>query len=232
MKTTAFVLVCVLICAVSLAGNPMKIATVKSPDINCKFDSDCKITVNDKATNFTLLGTKGSGFLQSRLWPKGEPGMIGANLYAYLYRIDVREPYGVPGKTPCITEFTIDFGGPVAALDYNGDGQLEQVFVTTQGGLGSVAPISANAFDPDGTKVTFRFSPGVCAGTVRKPGAGQSSFFIGMASKQAHRVVTATLKPSLGSTLSVAAWAPLVSSPPGKSAPPSRAPKKPGARKP
>src|SRR4030042_3517871 len=102
MKTTAFVLILIVICAVGLAG-PLKIVTVSFPAINCKFDTDCKITVNDKGTNFTLPGATGTAFLQSRLWPKGQAGTAGANLYAYLYRLDVRQPAGAT-NIPCVTE--------------------------------------------------------------------------------------------------------------------------------
>jgi len=213
MKTTARVLILVLICAVGFAG-PLKIATVKFPDINCKFDTDCTITVSDKATNFTLPGATGAAFLQSRLWPKGQAGTPGANLYAYLYRIDVRQPAAVT-NVPCVTSMTIDFG-PIKSMDYDGDGQLDQVFVATQGGLGTIAPVSATQV---GTKVTLVFSPGVCAGAM--PGGGKSSYFIGMTSKQPHRTIDANLKTNTGATLILAAYAPLAAPPPAPTNVPS-----------
>ena len=223
MKTTAFVLIFVLICAVGLAG-PLKIVTVKFPDINCKFDTDCTITVNDKATNFTLPGATGAAFLQSRLWPKGQAGTLGANLYPYLYRIDVRKPAGVT-NVPCVTSMTIDFG-PVKQLDYNSDGQLDQVFVATQGGVGTVAPVSATQV---GTKVTFVFSPGVCAGAM--PGGGKSTYFIGMTSAQAHRTINASLKINSGATLNLAAYAPLAAPGPAPTNVPSSGPTQPTTRR-
>ena len=223
MKTTAFVLVLVLICAVGLAG-PLKIVKVKFPDINCKFDTDCTITVNDKATNFTLPGAKGAAFLQSRLWPKGQAGTPAANLYAYLYRIDVRQPAAIT-NVPCVTSMTIDFGA-VKSLDYDGDGKLDQVFVGTQGGLGTVAPVSATQV---GTRVTFVFSPGVCAGAM--PGGGQSTYFIGMTSTQPHRTINAGLKINTGATLNLAAYAPLAAPGPAPTNVPSSGPTQPTTRR-
>jgi len=225
VRKTVVLLVVLSICCIALAGQ-LRVAAVKFPDVNCKFDTDCKITVNDKAANFTLPGTEGVAFLQSRLWPKGEAGTAGAGLYVYQYRIDCTRLYARSGRA-CIYEMTIDFGGPVAPLDYNGDGQLEQVFLGTQGGVGKLDKVAAQL---NGTKVTLRFSIGTCAGAIvgGQRRAGDSSLFFGMASKQPHREVTATLNPSRAGGVNVAAWAPLAAPPTGKSTPPARAPRRPG----
>jgi hypothetical protein len=209
MKRTAFVVVFVMIFAAALAG-PLKIVTVKAPDINCLFDTDCKIVVDDMSSDITLPGATGKGFLQSRLWPVGEAGTPGQGLYAYLYRIDVRQPAGTT-NIACVTEMTIDFG-PVRQLDYDKDGKLDQVFVITKGGLGTIKPVSAIQ---SGSKITFLFNPGACAGSA--PGKGQSTFFFGLASAQPHRTVTAELKTAPASVLSLAAYAPLATPPPSGS---------------
>lgn len=175
---------------------------VSAPDINCIFDVDCKITVNDLGSNFTPPAATGDAFLQSRLWPKGEAGTKGAGLYAYLYRIDMRNAVGLSAKA-CVFEMRIDFG-PIVALDYNGDGSVEQGFVVTKGGIGNVKPTSMQQVGPT---IIIRFQdPPVCDGSNK--GNGDSSFFFGFASKLPHQDVTATLAGSPSMTESLPAWAP------------------------
>jgi hypothetical protein len=82
---------------------------------------------------------------------------------------------------PCIDSLTIDFGPVANTLDYNADMTTgEQVYVVTTGGLGTVAPVSA---DQVGNRITFRFSPSVCA--------RETTFFFGLASPEPPREVAA-----------------------------------------
>jgi len=193
----------VSLAAASAAAAPLSVATVAAPAINCKFDPSCKITVTDTVANFTLPGTSGKAFLQSRTWPVGKPGTAGAGKYAYEYRLDLTQLVGLTAA-PCVTQLKLTFG-PVAALDYDGNGAAEQIFVTTQGGLGSVAPSSV---DKTGNVVTFNFKTPVCSGS--SPGKGETSYFFGLASTQSARAVTATVLSSLGGSLSLSARAPKV----------------------
>jgi hypothetical protein len=180
---------------------PLTIVNVGAPDINCKFDSDCTITVNDSADHFTLAATSGDAFLQTRTFPVGQAGTAGAGWYAYLYRIDLRQLAGLTAL-PCVNSLKITFG-PVKSLDYNSDGTPDQVFVVTAGGLGSVAPSAA---DKVGNDITFSFNPPVCAGS--SPGNGQTSYFFGLASARPDRAVTATLHDTLGGSTALNARAP------------------------
>ena len=194
-----------VMCAVMLTGCevPLDLSTVSAPDINCKFDSDCTITVMDTTDHFTVGPATGDAFLQSRTFPPGEAGTEAAGLYAYLYRIDLRQLAGLTAL-PCVTEMTIDFG-PVVKLDYNEDGTAEDICVVTGGGLGSVAPSSATQ---DGRMITFGFSPAVCAGS--SPGTGQSSFFFGLTSLEPARPVTTEVRDSLGGVTILDARAPQI----------------------
>lgn len=180
---------------------PLDIVNVSAPAINCKFDTDCKITVSDFADHFTLTATSGDAFLQSRRFPVGEAGTAAAGYYAYLYRLDLRQLAGLTAL-PCVHSLKIEFG-PVKALDYNGDGNPDQVFVVTGGGLGSVAPSAA---DKVGNFITFSFNPPVCAGS--SPGNGQSSYFFGLTSAQPARNIVAEIKDTLGGTTALEARAP------------------------
>jgi hypothetical protein len=183
---------------------PLKIVSVGAPAINCKFDSDCKVTVNDSTDHFVLTGTTGDAFLQTRTFPQGQPGTAAAGLTAYLYRIDMTQLTGATAA-PCVNQLTIEFG-PVASVDYDDDGSPDQVFVITSGGLGSVAPSSAVK---SGRTITFELAPPVCCSSTG-PGAGETSFFFGLASQEHPRAVTAKVSDTIGKTLHLAARAPEV----------------------
>jgi hypothetical protein len=199
-KTLAVLALCLLLCT-GCVDEELDIAEVSAPAINCVFDSDCTVMATDSSDDLLLEGMVGSGFLQSRTLPVGEPGTPGEGLYSYEYRIDLREQAGIT-HISCVTTFSLDFG-PVAALDYDGDGETDQVYVVTGGGLGNVAPTQV---ERSGNTLTFYFSPGVCAGSA--PGNGDSSFFFGLASAHPAQYVTAEVKDSEGHNYSLEARAP------------------------
>ncbi|RMH15387.1 MAG: hypothetical protein D6696_20875, partial [Acidobacteria bacterium] len=176
---------------------------MSAPAINCVFDADCRITVDDSSAHFVLAGATGDAFLQSRTAPAGEPGTPGEGLIPYEYRLDLRQLVGVTAL-PCVTRLVLDFG-PVAPLDYDGDGSPEDLFVVTGGGLGSVAPSAATQ---TGDAITIQFNPPVCAGA--HPGGGESSFFFGLAAAGTPQATSAELTSSLGETLSLAVRTPAI----------------------
>lgn len=169
-------------------ATPLQIVQVGAPAINCVFNAPCTITPAD--FSFAMLG---GGFVQSRIY-QAASGTPAAGKYMYQYRVDLTNATATPA--PQVTSFTIDFG-PAAAMDFNGDGTTEQVFVITQGGLGSVAPVTA---DQTGRMITFTFSPPV-------PG-GQTSYFFGLVSDMAPVQVRATLTTNVQPTIAVQARAP------------------------
>ena len=115
-RAGASTLLAILLWVVTPASSaaPLDIVNVSAPVINCKFDSDCKITVSDFAAHFTLTATGGDAFLQSRRFPVGEAGTAAAGYYAYLYRLDLRQLAGLTAL-PCVHSLKIEFG-PVKAL--------------------------------------------------------------------------------------------------------------------
>ena len=183
---------------------PLSVVNVGFPDINCKFDADCTITVTDTTDHFMLPGTAGDAFLQSRTWPVGEAGTAGAGLYAYLYRLDLTHLAGILDQPPCINRLVMDFGA-VSPLDYNNDGASDQVFVGTSGGLGSIGLTSV---DKTGSTITFNFAPTVCTGSAPGAGNGQTSYFFGLASTRAARNITAQILNTQGDSISLDARAP------------------------
>ncbi len=205
MKILTIVLIFVLVFIISCV-TPLKVVNVGAPAINCTFNPSCKVTVSDTSDTIPIPAG-GTNFLQSRTFT----GQIGAppnGLYAYEYRIDLRNAMGIT-YIPCIISMTIEFGPVISSLDYDGDGVTgDQVYVVTSGGLGSIGVTSA---EKDGNDITFNFSPSVCAGG--HPGGGQSTFFFGLVSTQPPRNVTAMVKETTGSIYDVGARAPQISGP-------------------
>src|ERR1700716_3387152 len=83
---------------------PLKVVNVSAPAINCVFNPTCTVTVNDTSDNIPM-STGGTGFLQSRTYP-GAPGAPANGLYAYEYRIDLRNAVGAVAIS-CIDSMTI-----------------------------------------------------------------------------------------------------------------------------
>lgn len=185
----------------SAGAAPLRVVEVAAPDVNCVFDTDCTITVDDLVGEVAVPAARGEGRLQSRTKPPGERGTRGAGLYPYEYRVDLTPVAGITAIV-CVDELRVPFG-PVETLDYDADGRDDQVYVVTRGGLGSVRPSSA---DSSGGIVTFRFSPPVCAGS--RPGGGETSFFFGLASRHAPRDIEATVGFNSGPDITTGARAP------------------------
>jgi hypothetical protein len=135
-----------------------------------------------------------TGFLQSRTYAAVN-GTPAAGKQMYQYRVDLTRVASVTA-VPQVISFTIDFG-PVVPLDFNGDGRPDQVFVITQGGLGSVAPVTA---EQTGRMITFTFSPAVAG--------GQTTFFFGLVSDYGPVAVQATLTSNLQGGITLEARAP------------------------
>jgi len=184
MKTSVFITV--LLIVFFAACNP-KLVNVNAPAVNYIFDNDGTITVNDTSDDIALAGMQGTGFLQSRTFPPGETGTAAAGLYGYEYRIDLSEVGGILNIV-CVNSFEIVFG-PLESLDFDGDGNKEEVYVVTSGGLGNIAPSSASM---SGDTLTFNFSPGICAGNA--PGNGDCSFFFGVVSAYPAHPVTSSIQ--------------------------------------
>lgn len=202
MSARASIVITLLVAAAAAPGcGSLSIATVGAPDVNCVFDTDCTITVSDFVDEFTVPLTRGDARLQSRSMPPGEAGTPGAGLYPHVYRVDVT-PAGALTAIVCVRSLSLDFG-PIARLDYDGDGDLDHVYVVTTGGLGTVAPSSASR---SGDRVTFTFQPGVCPGNA--PGNGETSYFFGLASEDPAGPVEATVGFDDGTSTTVDARSP------------------------
>ena len=185
-RTVAPCIVAVLLPAVAQAAS-LSFVNVGAPDINCVFDSSCKVTVTDSVGTIVLPSPvwTGTARLQSRTFT-GAVGAPGAGKTAYEYRLDLTQAVS-DGEVPCVTDIAIDFG-PVTKLQYNKAGPLDDVFVVSSGGLGSVGLF---AVEQTGGVITFTFNQPVCAGT--KPGSGMTSYFFGLASDRPPRAISANV---------------------------------------
>jgi hypothetical protein len=159
----------------------LTIVEVGAPAINCVFNASCTITVNDSFGPIGLKNFSGQAGLQSRTFPPGVVGTPGAGKTAYLYRIDLTQAFGA---AECTVGMVLDFG-PVAKLPYKNN-QPADVFVVTSGGLGNVGIKSA---EQDGSVITFEFKQPLCVGVA--PGAGNGTFFFGLAANGTPKATTA-----------------------------------------
>jgi hypothetical protein len=179
---------------------PLSVVNVSFPAVNCVFNPTCKITVTDSVGNIPLPAATGPGKLQSRTF-KGVRGSHAAGKTGYMYRVNLTQPAGLTA-VPCVSAIKVKFG-PVAKLQYNAIGPLDDVFVGTGGGLGSIGLSGA---DQVANVITFTFSAPVCAGS--SPGRGQTSFFFGLASAKPPKAITATVVRTIGGSVGVPARAP------------------------
>jgi hypothetical protein len=169
------------ICAPAPAA-ALTIVEVGFPAVNCLYQASCTIVVSDSSGNVNLGFDSGSGFFQSRIW-NAAAGTPAAGKTGYLYRLDLR---GAAGFTECVVGVTMNFG-PVAKLPYK-SGSMDDVFVGTSGGLGTIKLKSA---EQAGGVITFTFAKPVCPkmGAV----AGETTFFFGLASSKPPLAASGTL---------------------------------------
>jgi len=158
----------------------LTVVEVAAPAVNCVFRTNCILPVTDSSSPIPLNFSAGAPFLQSRTFT-GTAGAPGAALTGYEYRVDMRT---AAGAVECQLGLVVDFG-PIVKLPYKG-GSNADVYVVTQGGLGTVKIKSA---EQDGSVVTFAFSKPMCVGI--NPGQGESTFFFGMASAKPPHAVDA-----------------------------------------
>ena len=180
---------------------PLKIANVAAPAINCVFSTSCSVKVKDTKDDVPL-SAGGKGVLQSRTF-KGAEGSLAAGLFAYEYRLDLRDAVGK--KTiSCIDWISLSFGPVVSTLNYGGDALSDQVFVIASGGTGNIG--LASAVQTRGT-IRFTFKSPVCGGT--SSGKGESSYFWGLVSTQPPKNITAVIHETRGATHVVKARSPM-----------------------
>jgi len=170
-----------LVAASAAQAGPLTIVEVGAPAVNCVFNNagapnNCKVVVDDSVGTLAYTPFGDGAFLQSRTYP-GASGTPAAGMTAYEYRLDLTQ---ATGYTECVVGLVVDFG-PVQELTYPSN-QPGHVFVTTQGGLGSVGIQLA---EQDGTVITFTFSQYLCAGAT--------SYFFGLAAPTRPQSTTALL---------------------------------------
>jgi hypothetical protein len=183
------------------AATPLTVVTVAAPDINCVFETDCTVVVTDSVGTIALPGSTGTARLQSRTFA-GMAGAPGAGKTAYEYRVDLTQATAI-GDVSCVTGLSVDFG-PVSKLQYNKVGPVDDVFVVTKGGLGTIGLASA---EQNRNIISFTFSQPVCAADTSGP--GKTTFFFGLASIHAPKAIAATIEaPGVFPDLDVKARAP------------------------
>jgi len=175
---------------------------VGASTVYCLFDPSCTVTPTDSSTKSIPIEVQGTSIIESRTFV-GKPGTPAAGLYGYEYRINLEkavetmidvEEFGKVKYMPCLRSVVFDVGPVIDTLDYNGDGQVGELFyVVTSGGPGRVGLGSVERFHG---RLTFNFDSPVCAGNSERH--GDSTFFFGLVSAQPPRFVDATIKETAG----------------------------------
>ena len=151
----------------------LKVVEVGAPAVNCVYSPNCTITVTDSVGQLPLpnLDTPNTAWLQSRTFT-GAAGTPGAGKTGYEYRLDMTQ---ATGALQCVAGIVVNFG-PVTQLPFK-DGALADIYVITQGGLGTIGLASAEL---DSTVITFNFSKAICPSKPANP--ANTTFFFGLAS--------------------------------------------------
>ena len=164
------------------SGGPLKVVEVAAPAINCVFDPSCTVTVSDSVGQIALqnLDKPNTVFLQSRTFT-GAPGTPAAGKTGYDYRLDMTQ---ASGSLQCVAGIVINFG-PITQLPFKNNMPAD-VYVVTQGGLGTVGLASA---DQDVDVITFTFDKFICPSEPANP--ANTTFFFGLASANLPTAITA-----------------------------------------
>jgi hypothetical protein len=155
-------------------AQPLIVAEVEAPGINCVFAPSCTVTVNDSVGFIPLpyLSAPNTAFLQSRTVP-GAPGTPAAGKAGYIYRISLTQ---AAGTADCLGGLVLNFG-PALRLPFK-PGQLADVFVITGGGLGTIGLKSANRF---GDVIVFELAKALCLAGGQD--MQNTTFFFGLAAE-------------------------------------------------
>jgi hypothetical protein len=150
----------------------LTIVEVAAPAINCVYRADCKVEATDSVGNIRLPDLKpGAALLQSRTFPAEAGAPAGAGTVGYEYRIDMARASGVEN---CVVSFTLNFG-PNKPLRFKGEATAD-VYVITQGGLGTIGLKSAERF---GDVIEFTLARALCADGPASD--ANTTVFIGLA---------------------------------------------------
>ncbi len=182
------------------AAEPLLVADVAAPAINCVFNSTCKIVVTDSTGALAIPGVSGNAFLQSRIFA-GAPGTPAAGMTGYEFRVDLTHATADAAKI-CVSGLKLGLG-PISKLPYPGGRGPGEVFVITSGGLGTVGLATADRTEG---AIAFTFSSPVCPGTGSAQ--GQTSYFFGFAAVTPPHPVTAQVRLDNGQIIDVPARAP------------------------
>jgi hypothetical protein len=153
-------------------AQPLTVAEVNAPAVNCVFHPACTITVSDTVGFIPLpyLAAPNTAFLQSRTF-SGAPGTPAAGRAGYMYRISLTQ---AGGSADCLGGLVLNFG-PALKLPYAPDKSAD-VFVITSGGLGSIGLKSAERF---GEVIVFDLAKPLCL--EGGPNLANTTFLFGLA---------------------------------------------------
>jgi hypothetical protein len=164
------------------SGGQLKVVEVAAPAVNCVYQANCTVVVDDSVGQLALqnLDQPNTAWLQSRTFT-GAAGTPGAGKTGYEYRLDMTQ---ASGALQCVGGIVINFG-PVTQLPFANNTPAD-VYVVTQGGLGTIGVASA---DQEGDVITFTFNTLICPSEPANP--ANTTYFFGLASANPPTAITA-----------------------------------------
>jgi hypothetical protein len=171
-----------LAATVSASAGTLKVVDVAAPAVNCVYSPNCTITVTDSVGQLALpnLDKPNTAWLQSRTFT-GAAGAPGAGKTGYEYRLDMTQ---ASGALQCVGGIVVNFG-PLTQLPYK-SGTLADVYVITEGGLGTIGLASA---EQDSGVIIFTFTKLMCPSEPANP--ANTTFFFGLASANVPTAISA-----------------------------------------
>jgi hypothetical protein len=180
-----------LVCAEgTCTDDSLTLSIAEVDSAQCLVEEDCEFEAVDLTVDSDMtdpgaygdlfeVGADDQGVILSMIYPVGQPGTVAEGLTVYVYNIIVPSD-----AKACIEGFALDFG-PIESLDYDGDGEPEEIFMIRPLVGASRFVIGPRSAERTGDRVSLRFAPGVCAGQL----SGQ----IGMASRMQPRAALGRL---------------------------------------
>ena len=187
--------------SMSLHARPLDLVEVDAVSFNCIFSLEpgavlgCRLPIGtDLVSRFSLPGFSGEAGLQSRTLQPGTAETGDAEgLRAYVYKFRLLDLAGEVGG-PCVSSLTLPYFEQTR-LDFNGDGEPDDAWVTTRGSPGGILNFGTRPrrVERIGRSVSFIFDPPICA--------DDESQFSGLASSEPPTTVTAQVGLTSGEVL-------------------------------
>ncbi len=174
--------------AVGVSAQSLRLASVNSPGIYCRFDPGCNVTPTAQSDTYAPSNMAVTCVLESRSFPGNS--MDSQGQYGYEYRLTLNNNGATGTNVMTVDSLTLKFGEP-APFAF-GMHASNQVWMVTAGGPAGLTPSSAKL---DGEQIIFYFNPALTLETDTDQTT--NTCYFGMVSHGAPQITRALLSGSL-----------------------------------